>query len=105
MGRPDVDPDPFENRKGKVQRVVDYIQPRFFKYYTPSSQLSADESTIPFKGRIGFAIYNLVKPTSLGVRLVDIAEALTGYVLHLIPYLVQNQTTSCHFLNMLGLLE
>lgn len=86
IGRANADADQFENQRGKVQGVIDYLQNLFFKYYTPSSSFSADESIVPFKGRIGFAIYNPLKPTSLGVRLVDIADAITGYVLHLIPY-------------------
>ena len=86
VGRDAAEDGQFENRRSKVQGVIDYLQNLFLRYYTPSSQLSADESTVPFKGRIGFAIYNPLKPTHLGVRLVDIADSLTGYILHLIPY-------------------
>ena len=75
-----------EIRRSKVSQVLEYINPRFLQYYHPGPNLSADESTVPFKGRIGFKVYNPMKPTKWGLRLYDIACSMTGYMLTIIPY-------------------
>ncbi|XP_068250291.1 piggyBac transposable element-derived protein 4-like [Palaemon carinicauda] len=76
----------FEGRRSKDRQVIDYVMPRFLPYYLPGASLSADESTVPFKGRIGFKMYNPMKPTKWGLKVFDIACSITGYVLALIPY-------------------
>ena len=76
----------FEGRRSKVRQVIDYVTARFLQYYHPGPNLSADESTVPSKGRIAFKVYNPMKPTKWGLRVYDIACALSGYVLALIPY-------------------
>ena len=75
-----------EIRRSKVRQVLEYITPRFLQYYHPGPNLSADESTVPFKGRIGFKVYNPMKPTKWGLRVYDIACSMTGYILAVIPY-------------------
>ena len=74
------------NRRSKVKLVLEYLSKRFLEVYHPDKNLSADESTVSFKGRLGFKVYNPKKPTKWGLRVYDIACAKTGYVLALIPY-------------------
>ncbi|XP_068206401.1 piggyBac transposable element-derived protein 4-like [Palaemon carinicauda] len=60
--------DIFEGRRSKVCQVIDYVMPRFLQYHHPGANLSADESTVPFKGHIGFKMYNPMKPTKWGLK-------------------------------------
>ncbi|XP_068211747.1 piggyBac transposable element-derived protein 4-like [Palaemon carinicauda] len=74
------------SRRSKVKQVHDYLSERFLHYYHPGCHLSVDESTVPFKGRTAFKMYDSKKPTKWGIRIYDIADALTVYILGLIPY-------------------
>ncbi|XP_068227986.1 piggyBac transposable element-derived protein 4-like [Palaemon carinicauda] len=74
------------SRRSKVKQVHDYLSERFLHYYHPGCHLSVDESTVPFKGRTAFKMYDSKKTTNWGIRIYDIADALTGYILGLIPY-------------------
>lgn len=40
-----------------------------FGYYTPEEELSFDEGTCPFKGRVKFRVYNPMKPNKFGIKL------------------------------------
>ncbi|XP_064098649.1 piggyBac transposable element-derived protein 4-like [Macrobrachium nipponense] len=44
--------------RSKVKQVHDYLSERFIRYYHPGCHLSADESTVPFKGRAAFKMYD-----------------------------------------------
>ena len=72
--------------KSKLQDVSEYLKAKFLKYYRPGPLLSADESTVPFKGRGGAKQYEPKKPHKWGMRVYDIACAVTGYVLAIIVY-------------------
>ena len=63
---PSSSSDTFEGRRSKVRQVIDYVIPRFMEYYHLGPNLSADEFTVPFKGRLGFKVYNPLKPTKWG---------------------------------------
>ena len=77
---------PYQSRRSKIAAVLDYLSERFLEVYSPGRELSADESTVPFKGRVSFRCYNAKKPTKWGLRIYDIADASTGYMLAAIPY-------------------
>ncbi|XP_064098166.1 piggyBac transposable element-derived protein 4-like [Macrobrachium nipponense] len=49
--------NPIVCRKAKVNNVVNYLNGKFLEFYRPSSNLSADESTVPFKGRSACKMY------------------------------------------------
>lgn len=73
-------------RSGKVRNVVLYLDQKFREYYIPSNKVSVDESTVGFKGRIQFKVYNKDKPTKWGIKIFVLSESKTGYICALEPY-------------------
>ena len=53
----------------------------FEKMYKSKRELSIDESTIGFKGRLSFLQYLPKKPTKWGMKAFVLAESSTGYTL------------------------
>ncbi|XP_017795850.1 PREDICTED: piggyBac transposable element-derived protein 1-like [Habropoda laboriosa] len=53
---------------------LDYINSKFFKYFTPRREICVDESTVKFKDRISFITYNPKKPTKWGIRVYTMAD-------------------------------
>jgi hypothetical protein len=49
--------------------------------YSPGQNISFDESTCPWKGRLRFRVYNPAKPDKFGIKLYAATEAKSGYVL------------------------
>lgn len=50
-----------------------------FSVYTPEKELSLDEGTCPFKGRVKFRVYNPLKPHRFGIKLYQVCQATSGY--------------------------
>lgn len=55
-------------RSGKVRKFLQYLETKFQEHFCPSDKLSIDESTIGFKGRVTFKVYNKDKPTKWGLK-------------------------------------
>ena len=70
------------NKMWKIQPVLDYLNKRFRSTYHTRRELSIDETMIKFKGRLSIKI----KPVKWGIKIFTLAEAKTGYVLNLLPY-------------------
>ena len=51
-----------------VWPIVDMMQRNFHTKYRPGKELSLDESTCPFKGRVHFKCYNPKKQTGSNCR-------------------------------------
>jgi hypothetical protein len=83
-----------QSRANKVQFVLNYICAKFKEYYVPFEQLAVDESTIGFKGRIVFKMYNPQKPTKWGVRVYVLADSKNGYIYDFEPYYGSTTTNS-----------
>lgn len=47
----------------KVKTVIDYVESKCLEFYILMQYLSADESSVSFKGHIVFKMYNPQKPT------------------------------------------
>lgn len=74
-------------RSGKVKRFLQYLEKKFQEYFVPSKTISMDESTIGFKGRVTFKVYNKDKPTKWGIKVFVVSDAVCGYVCALEPYM------------------
>jgi hypothetical protein len=74
-----------QSRASKVKNVIDNVQSKFLEFYSSTQYLSADESTVNFKDRVVFKMYNPQKPTKWGLRMYVIADSTNGYVCGLIP--------------------
>ena len=63
-----------------VRPMVDMMQRNFQTKYRPGKELSLDESTCPFKGRVHFKCYNPKKPNRFHIKLFMVSELSTGYI-------------------------
>ena len=64
-----------------VRPMVDIMQRNFHKKYRPGKELSLDESTCPFKGRVHFKCYNPKKPNRFHIKLLwSVNLALATFV-------------------------
>ena len=52
-----------------VRPMIEMMQRKFATNYCPHTQISLDESTIPFKGRVGFKCYNPKKPNRVHIKM------------------------------------
>ena len=65
----------------KLRPFIDRLLSRFKASFEQGKDLSLDEATCPFKGQLGFRIYNPKKPHKWGIRLYELCDALTGFCL------------------------
>ena len=70
----------------KIRKLLDILEPLYLHFYSPSEQLSIDESMVGFKGRIHFLQYMPAKPTRFGLKLFALVESKTPYMLKFIVY-------------------
>ncbi|XP_062614645.1 piggyBac transposable element-derived protein 4-like [Saccostrea cucullata] len=68
------------DRLYKVRPFLSMMKTNFTKY-DPERDLSFDEGTCPFKGRVHFRVYNPNKPNKFGIKLYQVCEASSGYCL------------------------
>jgi hypothetical protein len=62
-----------------VRPFINVLQNKLSDVYQPEQDLSFDEGTCPFKGRIKFRVYNPQKPKKFGIKLFQVCEADSGY--------------------------
>ena len=82
------EPDTTSQQKGEanhdplflVRPMVDMMQRNFCTKYSPGKELSLDESTCPFKGRVHFKCYNPKKTNRFHIKLFMVSEPSTGYI-------------------------
>ena len=84
-----IDPDGTNPQKGEanhdplfsVRPMVNMMQRNFCTKYRPGKELSLDESTCPFKGRVHFKCYNAKKPNRFHIDLLwSVNLALATFV-------------------------
>ena len=59
--------------------MVDMMQRNFHTKYRPGKELSLDESTCPFKGRVHFKCYNPKKTNRFHIKLFMVSEPSTSF--------------------------
>ncbi|XP_054259947.1 piggyBac transposable element-derived protein 4-like [Macrosteles quadrilineatus] len=69
-----------------VSPIVDHMKEMCRLFYNPSEHISVDESTISFKGKVSFRIYNPNKPTKFGLKIFVVSDSKSGYLYDFIPY-------------------
>lgn len=62
------------------------LLPRFTTVYSPSQNLSVDETLIKFKGRVQFRQFLPLKRSRFGLKGFVVADSATGYVLDTMIY-------------------
>ena len=64
-----------------VRTVMEYLTEKCYSLYMPESNLSLDEGTLAYKGRLSMKVYNPMKPDKYGIKFYVLCEAVSGYVL------------------------
>lgn len=80
------------NRATKVERLVKHVKEKCLQYFHPGPKIAVDETTVAFKGRVAFRMYNPQKPTKWDLRVYVLADSETGYISVFEPY-YGNETT------------
>ncbi|XP_069169184.1 piggyBac transposable element-derived protein 4-like [Procambarus clarkii] len=71
-------PENNSNRLIKVRPLMAYFTKKFAE--VPKKELSLDEGTMPWRGRLSFKVYNPNKPDIYGIKLYMLAEGTSGYI-------------------------
>ena len=74
----------------KIRPFVDMCERNFLYQYKPGKALSFDEACCPFKGRLRFKVYNPQKPNRFHIKLFQISESTSGYILGFHVYTGKN---------------
>ena len=74
-------PDKNKDKLYKIRPFVDMCLRNFCRLYKPEKELSFDEGTCPFKGKFKFRQFNAVRPNWFHIKLFQVCEASSGYVL------------------------
>ena len=77
--RAHTDPSSRQDPLWKIRPFLDSLLSKFKKLYYPGLQLSLDEATCPFKGRVKFRVYNPKKPNKWGIKIYQLCDSATGY--------------------------
>ena len=72
--------NPHHDRLFKVCPFADMMDRTFLTCYKPGRDLSVDEGCCPFKGWDFFKCYNPSKPSKRHLKLYEVSDARTGYV-------------------------
>ena len=76
----------------KVCPFMDMLQKIFKRCYKPGRDLSFDEGCCPFKGRLKFRCYNPRKPAKFHIKMFEVSDSKTGYVVGFDVYTGKNKT-------------
>ena len=85
---------PSQDPLNKLRPVLTMIDRNFMHVYTPKKNLSVDKASCPFKGRLGFKMYNPRKPARFHIRLYEVCEADSGYCIGLEVF-TGNKNSQC----------
>lgn len=80
---PSTHPHP---RIKKIYEVFQIICRRFQAIYVPETNITIDESLIPYKGRLGYKQYIPTKRARFGVKLFELCESSSGYIWNMLIY-------------------
>ena len=70
----------------KVEELMDKLQDHFSKILIPGQALSLDETLLWAFGYIHFKVQIINKAARYGIKLYVLTDAVTAYVLRIIPY-------------------
>lgn len=77
----------------KIRPFLDMISKNFLSYYIPNRELAIDEGGVPFRGRVSFRCYNPSKPAKFQMKIYQLCESHSGYVLSFDAYTGKTEDT------------
>ena len=81
--------------------MLDMMERNFAQSYKCGRDLSYDEACCLYKGRIAFCCYNPSKPAKWHLKIFDVSDARTGYVVAFEIYTGKNKTACALNVNVL----
>ena len=78
----------------KVRPFIDMIERSFLRSYKCGRDLSFDEGSMAWKGRVSFKCYNPSKPAKWHLKLFEVSDARTGFIIGFEVY-TGKKTTQC----------
>ena len=76
----------------KVRPMIDMMDRTFVQSYKCGRDLSFDEGCCPYKGRLYFKCFNPAKPNKWHLKLFEVSDARSGFVIAFDIYTGKNQT-------------
>ena len=76
----------------KVRPMLDMMDRTFVQSYKSGRDLSFDEGCCPYKGRVIFRCYNPKKPAKWHLKMFEVSDSRTGYVIAFDIYTGKNKT-------------
>ena len=93
------------DRLYKVRSVLDYIVGRFQELYHPEQNISIDEGSLLWRGRLSFRVFNPMKPIRYSILSYILSESKSGYCYSLRPYCGQYSSLADTVTALLGALK
>ena len=81
-------------REDTVKNLMDHINLKCQECFVPGENISVDESTIGFKGRVLWKCYNPNELTKRGLRLYTMCDSASAYIMAFVPYFGKFTTDS-----------
>lgn len=78
----------------KIRPYINHLLSEFPRSYYPHQNLTVDEGTCAFRGRVRFRTYNKNKPDKYGIKLYIVCDSYTGYALNMEVYTGKTQDSS-----------
>lgn len=69
-----------------IAPILEHMKKMCRLFFTPGDKIAIDESTISFKGKVYFRVYNPNKPVKFGMKLFVVSDSTNGYIYDFIPY-------------------
>lgn len=74
-------PSPLHDPLAKLRPFLTMIETNFRHCYHPDKDIAFDEACCPFKGRLRFRVYNPSKPNRFHIKLFQVSESYSGYII------------------------
>ena len=74
------------DKLGKIRPFLSLVVSRFQQVFSPSQNLSVDETEVKFKGRLSWRQFMKDKPARFGLKEFTLADSSNGYVLDISVY-------------------
>jgi Transposase IS4 len=84
--------DPDYDPAYKVNELQQLLESRYKRLFIPGQHLSLDETLIRAFGRIKFKVRIITKLARYGIKLYDVTDAVTAFVLKVIIYTGKKHT-------------
>jgi hypothetical protein len=71
--------------------VYEYFLQKLRPFYSPKQDLSLNEATTPWRGRLKFRTYSPGKITKIGVLVRKVCETVSGYICKMEIHVAEGQ--------------